>query len=184
MSVVLASRHLPYRTSASQFSDGSLHSRLRWRFRIPDQGCPPILRVSGRDLLTYKTAVTFGCCTSVDICRKLTSIQGSMMMGPTEWTTTTVLELFAATASTRSSPPCQAVKLLRSPSLPSTVMYLFVNYWFTCAQDLLFPTVRVDELTTRQQPFPDGGMNARQEQHRHRALSYWPQRCQSFAATN
>lgn len=79
-----------------------------------------------------RTAVTLGC-----------SIQGSTMSGPTLCTITIVLLFCAATALTRLSPPCHAVRFfLRnphdqrstsarrknhdsylSPSLPSTVMY-------------------------------------------------------------
>ena len=48
-----------------------------------------------------RTAVTLGW-----------SIQGSMIKGPTLFTMTMVLLFWAATASTRASPPCHAVRFL------------------------------------------------------------------------
>ena len=54
---------------------------------------------SERELREVLTAVMFGC-----------SIQGSRIKGPTLCTITIVLLFCAATAKTRLSPPCQAVK--------------------------------------------------------------------------
>ena len=56
------------------------------------------------------TAVTFGL-----------SIHFSIMMGPTEWITTIVFAQFDATVLISTSPSRQAVRLFRSPTLPSTL---------------------------------------------------------------
>lgn len=44
----------------------------------------------------------------------------SRMSGPTEWITTMVGLLRAATAATRAFPECHGSRLIRSPAAPST----------------------------------------------------------------